>query len=63
MDLNYLYHRQQVSQFRADEAACRESRHAHQLLADSYGVLIEQIKSRAAQFGISATWPEVIPAQ
>ena len=29
MDLNYLYFRQQVSQFNADSAACNTSRRVH----------------------------------
>ncbi len=37
MDLNYLYFRQQVSRFNADNAACENSRHVHKELADAYG--------------------------
>ncbi len=40
MDLNYLYHRQQVSEFKADNAACDQSRGAHRELADRYWALI-----------------------
>jgi hypothetical protein len=40
MDLNYLYFRQQVSQFNADNATCDNSRNSHQELADAYGLLI-----------------------
>ena len=40
MDLNYLYFRQQVSQFNADNAACDSARNAHQVMADAYNVLI-----------------------
>jgi hypothetical protein len=40
MDLNYLFFRQQVSQFNADNAACDNSRDAHQEMADAYGALI-----------------------
>ena len=40
MDLNYLYFRQQVAQFNADNAACGNSRDAHQEMADAYGLLI-----------------------
>lgn len=36
MDLNYLFFRQQVSQFNADNAACDNSRYAHQEMADAY---------------------------
>ena len=48
MDLNHLYYRRQVSQYHADNAICAQSRHAHQAMADSYGVLIEQTKNRAS---------------
>ena len=48
MDLTYLHHRRQVSQSHADNAICAQSRHAHQVMADSYGVLIEQTKYRAS---------------
>ena len=37
MDLNYLYHRQQVSLVLAERAACAPSRAAHQGLARLYG--------------------------
>ena len=37
MDLNYLYFRQQVSRFKADNAACASSRSAHREMADAYG--------------------------
>jgi len=40
MDLNYLYFRQQVSQFNADNAASDSARNAHQVMADAYNVLI-----------------------
>jgi len=36
MDINYIYYRQQVSQFMADTASSLEARHAHQGLADAY---------------------------
>jgi hypothetical protein len=37
MDLNELYHRQQIELMRADGATCDRSRLAHQGLADIYG--------------------------
>ena len=40
MDLNYLYQRQQISQFNADNAACGSSSKAHQDMADAYRALI-----------------------
>ena len=45
MDLNYLYHRQQVSLYCADNAACDRSRQAHQSMADAYAALISVAKS------------------
>ncbi len=48
VDLTYLHHRQQVSQYHADNAICAQSRHAHQVMADSYRLLIEQTKYRAS---------------
>lgn len=40
MDLNYLYQRHQVSLFMAENAACEQSRRAHQALADGYAARI-----------------------
>jgi hypothetical protein len=40
MDLNYLYHRYQVSLFMAENAACDESRRAHRAFADGYAAHI-----------------------
>lgn len=45
MDLNYLYLRQQVSRFKADNAACNDSRRAHQEMAAAYGVLIAETRN------------------
>ena len=42
MDLNYLYHRHQVSLFRSEHAACHRSRAVHGKLTDAYA---EQIAS------------------
>ena len=44
MDLNYLYHRHQVSLFNADNAQCNESRRAHLSLVASYAAKIEEAK-------------------
>ena len=44
MDLNYLYHRQQVSRMRADRAACDLSRAAHEGLARLYEGAIDARK-------------------
>lgn len=40
MDFNYIYQRQQVSLFRADQAACERSRDAHLGLARGYATRI-----------------------
>lgn len=40
MDLNYLYHRQQVSLFMADNAANGAARSVHARLADAYSARI-----------------------
>jgi hypothetical protein len=45
VDLNYLYQRQLVSQFNADNAACDNSRRVHQDMADAYGALIVTAKN------------------
>ena len=40
MDLNYLFHRHQVSLFMAENAACERSRAAHDALAKAYAAEI-----------------------
>jgi hypothetical protein len=47
MDLNYLYLRQQVSRFNADNAACDNSRRAHGEMADAYGAMIAAARNGA----------------
>ncbi|HEX6218839.1 MAG TPA: hypothetical protein VFZ35_06155 [Sphingomicrobium sp.] len=49
MDLNYLYHRQQISLFLAEHAACEQSREAHRGLADGYAAMIEQARDPSQQ--------------
>ena len=44
MDLNYLYHRQQVSLFMAENASCESARHVHQELAHRYASRIDEAK-------------------
>jgi hypothetical protein len=44
VDLNYLYHRHQVSLFMAENAACEEARCAHRSLADGYAARIAEAK-------------------
>ena len=40
MDLNYFHHRQQVSDFMSDNAACECSRIVHRKLASAYTLVI-----------------------
>lgn len=44
MDLNYLHHRQQVSDFMSDNAACDSSRIVHRKMADGYAALIAEAR-------------------
>lgn len=45
MDLNYLYHRQQVSHFMAANAASPAVRRVHRELADRYASRIAAMKN------------------
>ena len=45
MDLNYLYHRHQVSLFMAANAASEVVRRAHRELADAYSSRIAAMRS------------------
>lgn len=54
MDLNYLYHRHQVSLMMADSAACSRSRLAHLGLVAAYARKIEQAKSERPQLELVA---------
>jgi hypothetical protein len=47
MDLNYLYFRQQVSRFNADNAACDNSRRVHQEMTDAFARLIARARNGA----------------
>jgi hypothetical protein len=49
MDLNYLYHRHQVSLFNAANAACENSRLAHLSLVAAYAAKIEEARKSASQ--------------
>ena len=49
MDLNYLYHRQQVSRTMAENAACRCSRLAHRGLEKGYAARIAAAKSMSTR--------------
>jgi hypothetical protein len=44
MDLNYLYHRQQVALFKSDNATSAQSRSAHLALAEGYAAEISAAK-------------------
>ena len=44
MDLNYLYHRHQISHYMAENAACQCSRLAHLALANGYAAQIDAVK-------------------
>ena len=46
MDLHYLYQRQQVSRFMADNAASEHARRVHQELADGYAERIAGATNR-----------------
>ncbi|HVF83676.1 MAG TPA: hypothetical protein VM913_05845 [Sphingomicrobium sp.] len=48
MTFNYLYFRQQVSMFRAEQAACEPSRQAHLGLAAGYLSRIAEAKAGRA---------------
>jgi hypothetical protein len=47
MDLNYFHHRQQVSNFMSENAACDCSRIVHRKMADAYALLIANAKIAA----------------
>jgi len=49
MDLNYFHHRQQVSDFMSDNAACVCSRLVHRKMADAYALLISNAKIAATE--------------
>ena len=48
MDLNYLYHRHQVSLFMADNARSDAARGAHRELAEHYAAQIADAKMRSS---------------
>ena len=47
MDLNYLYHRHQISLFRAANGATKAARRVHGELADGYASLIATVRTPA----------------
>ncbi|HEV2594078.1 MAG TPA: hypothetical protein VGU01_02625 [Sphingomicrobium sp.] len=50
MDVNYLYHRHQVSLFMADNAASEGARLVHRELADRYAAQIAVVKKPTTTF-------------
>jgi hypothetical protein len=50
MDLNYLFHRQQVERSRAKAAATEEARAAHEELARQYEEQIEKLAATEFSF-------------
>ncbi|HEX2804252.1 MAG TPA: hypothetical protein VHN55_09790 [Sphingomicrobium sp.] len=55
MDLNYLYHRHQVSVFNAENATCQQARLAHLNLVAGYAKKIAAAKARiSAQLSLVA---------
>ena len=54
LDLNYLFHRQQVERARADGAENDEARAAHEELAKRYEERIEEVTGDEFQFPKSA---------
>lgn len=52
MDLNYLFHRQQVERSRAATATSDEAREIHELLARQYEAQIEKLTGE--EFGFLA---------
>lgn len=53
VDLNYLFHRQQVERTRAEAAKSKEARRIHELLARQYEAQIEQLTG--AEFSFPGT--------
>lgn len=49
MDVNYFHHRQQVSTFMSENAACDCSRIVHRQMADAYALLITNARFAAAE--------------
>ena len=54
VDLNYLYHRQQVSHYMAENAACRSSQLAHLGLAKGYALRIAAVKAARPEATLQA---------
>jgi hypothetical protein len=63
MDLNYLFHRQQVERTRAEAAASEEARITHEQLARCYEVQINQLTGADFSFPSAAAAGETKPAR
>jgi hypothetical protein len=50
VDLNYLFHRQQVERTRSETAGSKEARKAHEELAERYEEQIETLTGDEFQF-------------
>jgi hypothetical protein len=50
MDINYLFHRQQVERSRAEAARSEEARRAHSILACRYEQQIEELSDGRISF-------------
>jgi hypothetical protein len=55
MDLNYLFHRQQVERTRAEAADTEEARTAHNQLARCYEAQINQATDGVFEFPVAAS--------
>ena len=55
MDVNYFYHRQQVSDFMSNNVACDCSRLVHRKMADAYALLITNAKIAATERAVLLT--------
>jgi hypothetical protein len=53
MDLNYLFHRQQVERFRSESTTCDQARNAHARLAALYEDSIERLTQGRVRFGVA----------
>jgi hypothetical protein len=58
MDLNYLFHRQQVERSRARTADCEEAREVHEELAKRYEKRIETATSEEHHFPSDLSLPK-----
>ena len=62
MDLNYLFHRQQVERYRSESARSGEARHAHALLAALYEAKIQRLTNGRIRFDATHREPALAVA-